>query len=236
MLLMKPNRCDETRVRRATSWSGRESVILGVIGGIGSGKSTIARLFCAVARERGARIAEIADADAIAHDALELGDVKARIREEFGAQVFDADGRVDRKSLGAIVFSDARRLQQLESWVHPTVERSIRARAEAFRRNAGPEDLLVLDVPLLASSKLRSECDLVVFVEVDARERERRVRADRGWDEGELERRERHQTALATKRERADIVINNSGPLANSREQVAACLSRARTERRDRDA
>ncbi len=194
-------------------------MILGIVGGIGSGKSAVARLL-------GELGCPTLDADRIAHDALETAEVREAVRARFGAGVFEAGGdRVDRKALGKRVFDNAQELEALNGIVHPVVVEEIRARARAHghRRATAPSDVLVLDVSLLATSPLRSECDAILFVEADLETRIARCR-ERGWDEEELERRERFQATLEEKRRLARWTIDNSGTIDETRRQARQVL------------
>jgi len=185
--------------------------VIGVLGGIASGKSEVAR---GLAGPDGV----VVSADALAHEVLGDPEVRARVRERFGAGVFGPDGAVDRALLGARVFDpvggpEARRA--LESWTHPRIRARILARLEAARAEGRPR--IVLDVPLLlendAEHGFARACHLLVFVEVDPETRERRARERRGWPAGEVRRREAAQLPLDEKRALADFVIPNNGRL-----------------------
>ena len=192
------------------------SEIIGLLGGIGSGKSSVARLFAAL----GARVI---DADALAHEALDDRDIRAAVRARWGPEVFGADGRVDRRALGRRVFADRRELARLTRLIHPRV----RSRAQALlKRWAGRT--VVLDVPLLLESPLRRAVTRWVFVRAPAAARARRTARTRGWNAGEFARRERFQAGLARKRRRADAMIDNGGTPAGTRRQVAALWAELR--------
>jgi dephospho-CoA kinase len=186
------------------------TLVLGVLGGIGSGKSRVARLL-AGSEDR------IVDADALAHAVLATPEVAGLVRERFGEDVLDAAGLPDREALAARVFgpqADPDDRLALEGWIHPRVRARILERLREARAAAVP--VIVLDVPLLlendASHGLVRECDALVFVDADEGDREGRVRT-RGWSPGEIARREAHQLPLAEKRRRADHVIHNQGTL-----------------------
>ena len=183
-------------------------MIVGVLGGIGAGKSTVTRLFADLG-------AEVMDADEIAHEVLETSAVREALRSRFGESFVGPGGSVDRKALAARVFSNPTELELLESLVHPVVTERIRSRIEEI----GPGRLIILDVPLLATSPLRNICDEILFVDADMAARRKRVEA-RGWAPGELERRENLQYDLKKKRSLADRIIDNSGTLEETRKQV----------------
>ncbi|RME70507.1 MAG: dephospho-CoA kinase [Planctomycetota bacterium] len=182
-------------------------VVIGIAGGIGSGKSAVAQRLA----DRGAHWI---DADRLAHDALVRPAVRQAIRERFGDGVLDADGAVDRRALGAAVFGDPERLRALEQIVHPHVFAALRDRLEALRSPPGrPRAVAVLDAPLLFETGLDALCDRTIFVDTPLPLRRRRV-AERGWSADELARREERQWPLERKRERATDRLRNDADLA----------------------
>ncbi len=182
--------------------------VIGVLGGIASGKSQVAR---ALAGSQGICI----DADKLAREALESAPVVELLRTHFGAEVLDRDGHPDRAALARRVFSDPHARRQLESWTHPLVRDRILAAMEDARR-AGRLPI-VLDVPLLLENDdkhgLARKCDALIYVDVDRAERERRARTIRNWEPGELAQREAAQWSQQEKRRWATHVIPNSGDL-----------------------
>lgn len=192
---------DNNRVGR---WKHGSVAVIGLTGGIGSGKSRVAAIL-------GVRGAHVIDADAVGHQVLAEPDVIDRIEERFGAAVIglvEGERRVDRRALGRIVFADARSRHELESIVHPVMRNRFEAtieRAEA----AGEASLIVLDAAILFEAGWALLCDKVIFVNAGAAVRLERVARTRGWTERELESREAAQWALPRKREAADWVINN---------------------------
>jgi dephospho-CoA kinase len=186
-------------------------MIVGVIGGIGAGKSTVARMLADLG-------ADLVEADLLAHAALEDRAVQESLRRLFGSDVVTKDGKVDRKAIAARVFSSPQEMKELEAIIHPRVVREIDAKLRPDARRPHAE-ILVLDVPLLLSSPLRERCTEVIFVDATLEARRRRV-AERGWEPGELERREELQMRLDEKKRQADRVIDNSGSLEETRRQV----------------
>lgn len=189
----------------------RQSLVLGVLGGISAGKSAVARL---LAGPEG----RVLDADLLAHEVLTSPEVTALVRERFGEGVLDAAGHPDRERLASRVFASeggAEARRTLEGWIHPRVRaRILRELGEA--RTAGVPRI-VLDVPLLLENEaqhgLVRECDALVFVDADEDVRDRRARGTRGWAAGEVLRREAAQLPLDEKRRRADFVVpNNESP------------------------
>jgi dephospho-CoA kinase len=155
-------------------------LVVGLVGRIGAGKSTVAREFAAL----GGRVL---DADALAHEVLDEPEFRSAIERRFGPGVIGADGRIDRRALGAAVFGGpegAARLADLEAIVHPPVRARIRGELERLRREAeatGAVLVAVLDVPLLVQAGWATECDRLVLVECQEVIRRQRL-ARRGWD------------------------------------------------------
>lgn len=202
------------------------ALVIGVLGGIASGKSEVAR---ALAGARG----EVLDADALARAALGSTEVRERLVARFGEAALTSAGEVDRAHLARRVFTDSAARRELESWVHPRVRAGLRRRLEAARaRGATP---IVLDVPLLLENDsehhLVAECDALVFVEAAPQQRESRAAAARGWPAGEVARRETVQLPLETKRARADFVLVNTGELEALRAAARALVPRIQARR-----
>ncbi len=179
--------------------------IIGVIGGIGSGKSAVTRW---VAEH--ANVLRI-DADQMGHVALRMGNVKQSLQQRFGDDILDESGEIRRGVLAQRVFGDsedqktARR--DLEQIVHPAIEQQI-VDAIADGVEQGCEAVL-LDAAVLLEAGWRRRCDAVVFVDASDDVRERRVAARNGWSLAELQRREASQLGLSDKRNQSDIVISN---------------------------
>lgn len=180
----------------------RATTVIGIAGGIGSGKSAFARAL-------GRLGARVFDADVSAKSVLDHGDVKAALIHKWGARVLGADGRIDRQAVASIVFADHQARAYLESLIHPrvraeAVEAIAVARAEGVRA-------VVLDVPLLFESGMDAMCDVVIFVDAAPEVRAARVASTRGWNPGELARREAAQWPLDKKRRHSGIVVINNG-------------------------
>ncbi|MEU3194703.1 dephospho-CoA kinase [Streptomyces sp. NPDC006992] len=182
-------------------------VKVGLTGGIGSGKSEVARLFA----ECGA---VVVDADRIAREVVEPGTPGlAAIVDEFGAEVLTPEGRLDRPRLAALVFADPERRAALNAIVHPLVgERS--AELERAARQADPDAVVVHDVPLLVENGLAQLYDTVVVVDAAAETRLDRLVRLRGTDEDEARARMAAQAGREERLAVADLVIDNNGPLA----------------------
>lgn len=180
--------------------------VIGLVGGIGSGKSFIAQ-----AMKQKFHL-EVVEGDAAGHEVLEEPQVKFEIREQFGDAVFKPDGSVDRRQMGRRVFGAAPEQQQaraaLEAIVHPRIKQLLRTRiAEAQARPGVPA--VILDAALLLEANWRDLCDTVLFLDTPFEARLDRVSRGRGWDVQELRSREASQWPLERKRKEADDVIDN---------------------------
>ncbi len=188
-------------------------LVIGVTGGVGTGKSTVAKML----GELGARVL---DADVIAHEAMRAGSVAwRRIVEEFGEDLLQPDRAIDRQKLGALVFADGEARERLNAIVHPQVIKAMRRTLHAWKKN-GRDLLVALDVPLLLEANLASMVDVVVVVRADPDVQRRRLAAQRGWSAEEIERRIGAQWPLSAKEERADVVVENNGMLSETRRHV----------------
>ncbi|MEW1866333.1 MULTISPECIES: dephospho-CoA kinase [unclassified Streptomyces] len=183
---------------------------VGLTGGIGAGKSEVTRLL-------GSYGATVVDADRIAREVVEPGTPGlAAVAAEFGPGVLREDGALDRPKLGAIVFADEERRKALNAIVHPLVAE----RSAELQQAAGPDAIVVHDVPLLTENGLAPRYDLVVVVDAAPATQLDRLVRQRGMAEPEARAR---MAAQATREERlaiADLVIDNDGPLENLEPQV----------------
>jgi dephospho-CoA kinase len=184
---------------------------VGLTGGIASGKSL-------VAAELAARGAVIIDADVLAREVVEPGTPGlAAIIERFGTQVL-IDGRLNRARLAEIVFTDPVARRNLEQIVHPAV----RTRAAQLEQAAGPAAIVVHVIPLLVETGQQGQFDLVVTVEVDHETQIQRLMSRNGFSRAEAESRIAAQTSNEDRRTAADVVLHNSGSVAQLKEQIDA--------------
>lgn len=186
-------------------------IVIGLTGGIGSGKSTVAGMLRALG-------ASVYDADAEAHAALREPEAKAAALALLGPAVLGADGEVDRAKAAARVFSDPRALAGLEAILHPRVRRRLEAWLAAERAKGSPA--AVLDIPLLDEAGLDDLCDQVLFVDAPEEALDARVQDARGWSPAERARRQALQGGLAAKRVKAQALIPNGGDLTETRRHV----------------
>lgn len=177
-------------------------MIVGLTGGIGSGKSTVAKLFA----DRGAHII---DTDVIARDVVEPpSPLLDRIAAEFGKDVIGPEGRLDRSALARIVFKDAGKLRRLNDILHPAILK----RTLADIAKHAPTAVTVVVVPLLFESGFEKNCDTVVAVVTPAEVRRQRA-MERGFSSEDFDARMRSQLADADYARKARIVIRNDGDL-----------------------
>jgi dephospho-CoA kinase len=192
--------------------------IIGIAGGIGSGKSTVARIF-------GESGCTIIDSDAMVRQAYKDAQVKATLRKWWGDLIFDPKGEIDRQAVWRKVVERPLERRRLEQFIHPIVNEQ----RERLMRQAAQDPQVVAfvwDTPLLFETGLNVHCDAVVFVETPRELREQRVAASKGWTAQELAERENLQMPLDKKREISDHIVVNTADESFVRGQVSEVLSR----------
>jgi dephospho-CoA kinase len=177
----------------------RRKPILGIVGGIGAGKSFASRIL-------GSLGCLVIDSDAQARDAFADAGVVAQLRTLFGDVVIRADGSIDRKLVGARIFREPILRAELEAIVHPFIAAQRDAIMLAHATDPAVR-AFVWDSPLLFEAGLDAQCDAVIFVDAPHAVRLHRVKTTRGWDEAELARREASQMAIDEKRKRSRFVV-----------------------------
>jgi dephospho-CoA kinase len=187
--------------------------VLGLTGGIGSGKSTVAEMFAELG-------AEIIDADQLARDVVEPGQPALdEIVTRFGAGILLANGRLDRQQLGRLIFADAAARADLDAITHPRIRERMEAAVTARRDLKG---VLILDIPLLYENARTALVEKVIVVWVDPATQFRRLTERGGLTAGEIRQRIAAQMPLDEKRALADHVIDNRGSKDATRRQVEA--------------
>ena len=207
---MAPTKLSENR----SNWN---KPIIGLAGGIGSGKTAIARMLETLG-------GCVIDFDRLAHAELSEPDVLKTLLGWWGSSVVSPEGDVDRAAIADIVFNDPAQLQRLEDLLYPRLMQ----RSEVLLAAAEAEPIvkaMVLDAPKLFEAGLDRLCDSVIFVDTQMSDRLHHVEQNRGWSEQELIRRENRQTPLDQKRASADYVIVNHAGLDELREQVERVFS-----------
>lgn len=189
--------------------------IIGITGGIGSGKSFVAHEFERLG-------ATVIDADQLGHQILELPEIRAIAKNRWGGEIFDQSARIDRRRLAQIVFAPTARgaveLAFLEELTHPRI-RQLAEQQVAKLRGQPDVPAVVVDAPLLIEAGWNGFCDKIVYVEAPHEVRSNRARA-RGWSQEDFDRRESRQEMLTVKRGLADVVIDNSGTSESTRNQT----------------
>jgi dephospho-CoA kinase len=189
----------------------REIPIIGILGGIGAGKSTVAAEFAALG-------CLVIDGDAIGHELRESPGVKKALRAEWGDGIFDASGSVDRKAMAAKVFTDPAALVRLNQILGPRIRRRIRRKIEQGRADPNVP-AIVLDAAVLLEACWDNLCTHFVFVQAEDRQRQERV-VTRGWSVRQWRDRENSQICLDIKAARCDYMVDNSSSIPLVREQV----------------
>jgi dephospho-CoA kinase len=180
--------------------------VIGVTGGAGSGKTTFVKELVRL----GARAV---DADALARDILDHdGALRLDLKREFGPDLFEADGRLQRRELALRAFSDPLKVQALNQLVWPVLLQRVRSALSELRRKH-PDSATVLDMAVLFESGAESLVDKTVVVIAPKKRRIQRLVSERGWSHPEAEMRMRFQMPDAEKRKRADFVVKNDGSL-----------------------
>ena len=201
-------------------WVGEErhKPVIGLLGGIGAGKSTVAAEFVKL----GCRLV---DADAIGHKLLGDPSVKAEFRRLWGGGVFTASGQVDRAAVAEIAFASPEGLAELNAVMHPRMRRRMAERIEAMQADAGVP-AIVVDAAVLLETDWHELCTHFVYVSAPPDVRDRRVGQQRGWDRAKWRQRENSQKPLDIKAARAEDALDNSSSLSCLREQVRSVFRR----------
>jgi dephospho-CoA kinase len=189
-------------------------IVLGLTGNIACGKSTV----CAMLTDLGA---EVIDADRVVHDVLRLPTIVRAVAERFGGDVLAPDGQIDRRKLGAIAFADPQAMADLESILYPDTLRRI---DELVAASDAP--IVVVDAIKLYEAGIAAKCDQVWVVVCPTEQQVRRLVSTRGMSEEEAWLRIHAQAPQEEKVARADVVIDNSGDLAETRRQVERAYAR----------
>jgi dephospho-CoA kinase len=186
-------------------------LLVGLTGGIGSGKSTVARLL----EERGA---VVFDADALAREAVEPGTPgHDAVVRRFGANVLAPGGELDREALASIVFADPAARRDLEAIVHPEVRRLLAEGCEAYQDS---DRVVVFSAPLLVETGMHTAFQVLVVVSAPVETQVERLLRDRAMSEEQVRARIAAQAPLEEKAAVADVIVDNDGSIEELREQV----------------
>jgi dephospho-CoA kinase len=191
--------------------------VIGILGGICSGKSTVAAAFADLG-------CAVIDADAIAHELLRTSDVQELVVNSFGEQILNDAGEIDRRKLAGVVFSEQKKLALLNSLIHPLVLREVERLIAKYDDDPRAK-AIVVDMPLLLEVGWAEKCDKLIFVDcADEKRLERAEKAGFG-DENQLKIREKFQISMDRKKAIADNVINNNSDVSALAGQVAEIFS-----------
>lgn len=194
-------------------------MIIGLTGGIASGKSTVSALLVS----KGARLV---DADVIAREVMLPGhEVLAAAVKQFGSEILSLDGTLNRGKLGDIVFQDPAALQALNNLTHPAIRREIKDRMNSMEEE-DPKKLIIVDIPLLFESGLESMFHEILVVYVPREVQIARLMERNGLSLEQAEARLNAQMDIEAKRNKADYIIDNSGELVHTEQQVAVLWDR----------
>lgn len=191
---------------------------VGLTGGVASGKSTVSAMLAELG-------AVVIDSDLLAREVVARGTPGlAAVVAEFGPGVLTPDGDLDRPAVGAIVFADEARRRALEVIIHPLV----RQRSAELEADAGVDDLVVHDIPLLVEAGMAGSFDAVVVVDAPENLQVERMTRDRGWSTPDAESRIRSQATRAQRRAVATYVVDNTGTRDDLRRRVAEVVEKLR--------
>ncbi|HDR4373797.1 dephospho-CoA kinase [Bacillus cereus] len=194
------------------------TVVIGLTGGIASGKSTVSQMF----RELSI---PVIDADIIAREVVERGKTAYnKIVEVFGTEVLQEDGELDRPKLGSVVFYNEEKRLQLNKIVHPAVREEMNRQKEMYIKEG--MQAVVLDIPLLFESKLTSLVDRILVVAVKPHTQLERLMKRNNFSEEEATARIQSQMPLEEKVKNADEVINNDGTIMGTKTQLQVILKK----------
>lgn len=191
--------------------------IIGLLGGIGSGKSSVAEIFESLG------CASI-NADKMAHKVLEEEKIRLELKKMYGDTIFDDKGDVIKPKLAETAFKDKESLEKLNNLIHPKVINQVELLIEYYKEQESVK-AIVLDIPLLMEVGWEKKCDLMVFVSCDLEKRQQRA-AQRGeFFEKQLEMRENFQISLDKKEKIADYTVDNNSDLISLKKQVEGVFS-----------
>ncbi len=194
-------------------------ILVGLTGGIASGKSTVTHFF----KTQGAHIV---DADQICHELILVGNkAYLEVTDTFGKQILDADGEINRGKLGHIIFQDAQKRERLNKILHPLVFEQLKKEQERLCAE-NPQSVLVFDAPLLIESQAHQWMDWVILVYVDERTQKSRLMQGRSFTEREAQLRITAQMPLEEKRAFADEIIDNRKPVNEVQSEICTLYQR----------
>ena len=190
--------------------------VIGILGGIGSGKSTVAAEFAKLG-------CKVIDADKIAHELLDRKTVKEKIVGLFGEVVLDSSGRIEHKKLAGVVFASGDKLDSLNGVIHPLVLARTEELIEQYNQQ-NQVKAIVLDMPLLVEVGWAKRCDRLIFVDCKQKIRAERAKK-KDFDKNQIKIRENFQISLDNKTSVADNLVDNNSDFSALVRQVADIFS-----------
>ena len=197
--------------------NSRKKPIIGILGGIASGKSTVAAEFAKLG-------CKVIDADKIVHELLQKTAVREKIVGLFGQAILNSAGKIDHQKLADVVFADREKLSSLNKIIHPFVLERTEELIKQYSRQSRVK-AIVLDMPLLAEVSWADRCDRLIFVDCKRQIRIDRAKQMNGLDENQIKIRENFQISLDNKADIADNVIDNNSDFPALVRQVADIFS-----------
>ena len=194
-----------------------EKPIIGILGGIGSGKSTVARLF-------GAHGCKVIDADVLAHEVLAKPEMITKVVERFSPEVLNDSGQINRRALAGQVFDSPEAIKFLNDLIHPGVLKKCRNLINQYQNDETVTGI-VLDMPLLVEVGWEKKCDFLVFVGCQEEKKIERALKNGKMNIKQLKKREKFQISLDKKRQIAHYSVYNNSDESDIAEQIAQIFS-----------
>ena len=192
--------------------------VIGLLGGVAAGKSQVAAQFAELG-------CAVIDADAIGHELLRDSGVRRALQKQFGGDILDPAGEIDRRRLAAKAFAGPEGVAALDAIMAPVLWPRVIAAVEAARQRPDAA-AVVLDAALILEKGLDKLCDALVYIQAPPEVRQARAQSARGWNPSETARREAVQVSLKVKQNRADYIVDNGTSPEHTSEQVHAILLR----------